>query len=564
MPPVNAAAPQPAFSSAPFPAPYWDADHLHPAPDLTYRLHADLETRALRSQGQSEAEIERTVRARLAPPPAAQNSMPPNGTVRAVAILVDFPDAPAPSGDGRAEVALKLFGAGDPGQAPYESLRSYYLRSSSGRLAIDGQVYGWFHSNRTRQYYRERAAQYQAEYGGAYGPMVGQVCARSDLLREAVAALDDEIDFSGCDADGNGVVDAVYLLFAGPPDEWRDLFWGCQDVYLWHYWGTDPARYDGLKIGAYAFSPYAEAGMSAFAPRASIHETGHLLGLPDYYDYAPAVGPGGGLGGWDMMDSQFGDHNAFSKYLLGWIAPTIVDRSGRRIDLAPATDGGGAVLVMPGATLDAYAEFFLVECRRSGVGNDPPFIYDRVVQTDRPFGPSLMIWHVDARLDPLGRQFACDNSYTPHKLLRLMEADGAEQLETVTTIYGAFGHVDDLYGPGGLFGPGTVPGSAAYDGRPTNVTVGAVERSASGVRAWIGTVPDPVVPVRGGTGVPRDLDGDALFEDINGNGRADFADVVLFFGQMDWIAANEPIDAFDFAGNGRIDFADAVRLFDRI
>jgi hypothetical protein len=33
---------------------------------------------------------------------------------------------------------------------------------------------------------------------------------------------------------------------------------------------------------------------------------------------------------------------------------------------------------------------------------------------------------------------------------------------------------------------------------------------------------------------------------------------------MSWIAANEPIAAFDLNGNGRIDFADIVALFNEI
>ena len=41
-------------------------------------------------------------------------------------------------------------------------------------------------------------------------------------------------------------------------------------------------------------------------------------------------------------------------------------------------------------------------------------------------------------------------------------------------------------------------------------------------------------------------------------GRADFADVILFFNQMTWIVADEPVAAYDYNGNGRIDFADAV------
>ena len=73
--------------------------------------------------------------------------------------------------------------------------------------------------------------------------------------------------------------------------------------------------------------------------------------------------------------------------------------------------------------------------------------------------------------------------------------------------------------------------------------------------------PPALVVVRDGRGLPTDTDGDGRYEDVNGNGRKDFADVVLYFDQMGWIAANEPVAAFDYNGNGRIDFADVVWLF---
>jgi PKD repeat protein len=66
------------------------------------------------------------------------------------------------------------------------------------------------------------------------------------------------------------------------------------------------------------------------------------------------------------------------------------------------------------------------------------------------------------------------------------------------------------------------------------------------------------------TAKPTDPDGDFVYEDLNGNGRLDFADVVLYFNQMEWMAANEPVSAFDLNGNGRIDFADIVKLFGEI
>lgn len=85
-------------------------------------------------------------------------------------------------------------------------------------------------------------------------------------------------------------------------------------------------------------------------------------------------------------------------------------------------------------------------------------------------------------------------------------------------------------------------------------STGEVNLSASGmVRALPGSV-----------GAPCDLDMNGMYEDINGNGRNDFADVVLFFNQMNWVAVNEPICVFDYNINGRIDFADVVWLFNHL
>lgn len=72
----------------------------------------------------------------------------------------------------------------------------------------------------------------------------------------------------------------------------------------------------------------------------------------------------------------------------------------------------------------------------------------------------------------------------------------------------------------------------------------------------------PLVP--GGVGVPRDLDGDGRYEDVNGNGRKDFADVVLLFQQLDGLIGAGQSLFFDFNCNARLDFADIVALFYRL
>ena len=85
-----------------------------------------------------------------------------------------------------------------------------------------------------------------------------------------------------------------------------------------------------------------------------------------------------------------------------------------------------------------------------------------------------------------------------------------------------------------------------------------------GVTLDVSYAPSVVIHLPGIPGSPTDPDSDCIYEDLNSNSRLDFSDIVLYFNQMTWIAANEPVAAFDLNGNGRIDFADIVALFNEI
>jgi hypothetical protein len=74
-----------------------------------------------------------------------------------------------------------------------------------------------------------------------------------------------------------------------------------------------------------------------------------------------------------------------------------------------------------------------------------------------------------------------------------------------------------------------------------------------------GTVVTPA-PIAGLAVRPADLNGDGLYEDIDGDGRITSADVTLFFYNWHWIEENEPTALFDYDRNGKIDFGDIVRL----
>lgn len=64
-----------------------------------------------------------------------------------------------------------------------------------------------------------------------------------------------------------------------------------------------------------------------------------------------------------------------------------------------------------------------------------------------------------------------------------------------------------------------------------------------------------------GSWASSDTDGDGRCEDINGNGRKDFADVVELFARLESLAAGPNPHAFDFNSNGRLDMDDINALF---
>lgn len=80
------------------------------------------------------------------------------------------------------------------------------------------------------------------------------------------------------------------------------------------------------------------------------------------------------------------------------------------------------------------------------------------------------------------------------------------------------------------------------------------------------TVTPGLDPFPGYTTLPTDPDNDGLYEDINGNGRRDFDDVVTYSICMSWIRQNTAVGTapYDYNGNDRIDFDDVVLLYTEV
>ncbi len=365
--------------------------------------------------------------------PDAPSVLPSAGSPRVLTLLIAFSDLPGVTDP--AVVDDRIFGDGETTAYPYESLTNFYRRSSLGQLEITGSTLGWY----TTAYPRSEVVE---SYVG-----------RQALIKEAFTHFDSEgHDFSQYDNDGDGVIDYLSIVWTGEHGEWAEFWWGYQTSFY-----NDNFTVDGVRIGTYSWQWENYDWPGEFSPEVLIHETGHALGLPDYYDYDDAIGPRGGCGGLDQMDSNLGDHNAFSKWVLGWLTPEIYNQDTHELVMAPSDVSGEAAVLMHGdAVADPFAEYYLVQHRRRE-GNDAELPND-----------GLLIWHVDARLDA-GGDFLYDNSYAEHKLLRLMEADGLEEIEL-----GGRADAGDFYTPGDLFDTTTTPASLRYDGVPTNVAIGSI------------------------------------------------------------------------------------------
>lgn len=174
------------------------------------------------------------------------------------------------------------------------------------------------------------------------------------------------------------------------------------------------------------------------------HETGHLLGLNDYYSYdtsnrkddEEAYTGGaleGGLGGMDMMDANIGEQNAFSKWLLGWLEPEIItfeeisllSEEEKVYTLHPSNEQGDALFIKLKEEDSMFTELLVIEVISQTMN---------ARELTRLEEPVVRILHVDASLDEENLQgnwrgfgFKNENSYTSTKFISILEADGKDE-----------------------------------------------------------------------------------------------------------------------------------------
>lgn len=473
------------------------------APGLIQKTKYKIEKLKLLGRGLSVSETAQALyRGRdRAFPYQAQPELISTGTPNTLTVLVEFKDVKGTSYHGgltQQSVYENIYGNGtSTGQsyAPYESVKAYYQRASENKLSIQGSVLGWHELSKNRDEYKPNIP------AGTHPTTAAQIenQALFDLVSEALNSYPAH-DFSIYDNDHDGDIDLVTILYAGPKGTWGDFWW----AYRWEFFIQDSKNkyFGGKRLKQFVFQFIEQwPQTSDFNPTTLIHETGHALGLPDYYDYCsgdkfqnnwcgPNVsdpGPDGGVGGLDIMDANKGNHNAFSRYLLDWIDPAVVKGgSTQRIELAPSgllgSQKAKAVAIFPGLTLTGNApgeELFIVE-NRTRLGNDAG-------EAQMP-NDGLLIWHVDGTSNNLSTEFSLDNSYTTPKLIRLVRA--GTEADFMDCGAGNWtkckAGASDYFVPGDSFTPQSTPPSRDNSGKQTGVSIKNISRLEDSILADYG------------------------------------------------------------------------------
>ena len=285
----------------------------------------------------------------------SRESIPTTGDRQLLVVPISFTDSDRSNQD-KKTIFLQnaFFGAND--HTNYYSVAGYYNASSYGQLRIDGEVAPWYNS--------EQSSTQASTISGSYMDASSILVAKAiDYLREI------NFDLSKYDTDDDGNIDGVYAIYDHPfskGQEKNNLFWAYTH---YTYSGEHSLNTEAPYLNGYSWTSIDTILQKDNRSYTNylIHETGHLLGLTDYYNTKYSEGDDDyhfqPTGCFDMMDYNIGDHSSFSKYLFKWTSPMVVKPNVEgSVKLKPFTTSGEYILV-PSAKYNnsPFSEYLLIE-----------------------------------------------------------------------------------------------------------------------------------------------------------------------------------------------------------
>ena len=376
--------------------------------DGFYRAVPAAEAAGIRMQAGARRAQRRAAQAALAQDPVAI------GRKHFLVILVQFADLPFAQQDPNLAFSSLLNEEGYSVNGAMGSARDYYYDNSHGLFEPVFDVFGPFTLSRDKKYYGANDGS-----GSDMHPV--------QALVEGCRGLDGQIDFSQYDNDGDGVVDLVFMYYAG----YGESDSGDPDAIWPHQWdlhlSNTSLELDGVSIDSYACTNEID-GVGAYAGQlcgigTACHEFAHALGLPDFYDtdYHQFNGFAAALFNYSLMSG--GGHNndgrtppylnIEERILLGWL-----DRDDALLGFertAPVTLAAVQDGIAYRTPTDMDGEYFLYECRNlSG--------WDQYIPA-----PGLIVYHVDKssrRVHIAGGEYPASTLWTYWKQTNSINENG--------------------------------------------------------------------------------------------------------------------------------------------
>lgn len=280
--------------------------------------------------------------------------------------------------------------AGDNSKTSWESVSSFYNESSFGNLDLSfvfGDVYD---IGITTNEFMAKGT----KAGSVYDPVYA-------VQNAALAAYKKSNETKGTelDKDEDGFVDGVWFIYDAPnmgnDSSLSSAFWAFTGN------ASNVSNLSSPTINSFSWASYdfiyEGYGKTGIDAHTYIHETGHMIGLQDYYDYDGKASPMGMI---DMMDYNVIDHNAYSKYSLGWSEPYVIDKEGDITLRDSESTGDFAIIPTEDGFNGTFAdEYLLLEYYTPTGLNEKDSTEGYPGNGVRGFTKSgLRVYHVDSRL----------------------------------------------------------------------------------------------------------------------------------------------------------------------
>ena len=327
---------------------------------------------------------------------------PSIGDINILVVPVEFNDY-EPFSAYQLEAINKAFNGenSDYSNSYWESVKSYYLKSSYNKLNFNFDITDIISSPISGDEFT-----FKESLSDGRGSLE-----LLDFIYQNLTINNRQVDYSNYDNNNDGYIDGVWLIYNA--NNYNEVY-NNQEFWAYTYVTENTPNITNPTFCRYANASqiflYADNNLGLDA-HTLIHETGHMLGLDDYYTYDELETPISATGGLDMMDLNIGDHNSFSKFSLGWINPLVINGE-TSITLKPFNETGEALILKGSNTSlnSPFNEYFIVEYytpnnlfnldSSSHYRGNYPRYYDY---------NGLRIYHIDSRLiNPKGEYYSSD------------------------------------------------------------------------------------------------------------------------------------------------------------